>query len=124
MPTFSAAERIKSKKVLEDVYQNGERISFFPFNLKYKRYQFDKGAKVQIVVAVPKRNVKKAVQRNRLKRQIKEAYRLNKGDLLSQFAQENEGLALFLIYTGKADQDYHFLETKLIGLLKKLQTQL
>ena len=124
MPTFPAEERIKSRKVLEDVYQNGELINYFPYRLKFMRYKFEKGAPVQIVVAVPKRNVKKAVKRNRIRRQIKEAYRLNKAELLSNFTQQNEGLALFLIYTGKEDQDYHFLEDKLKGLIKKLQEKL
>ena len=121
MPTFPAAERIKSKKVLEDVYQNGEQLKNFPYRLKYMRYKFETGANVQIVVTVPKRNVKSAVKRNRLKRQIKEAYRLNKASLLSHFENENEGLALFLIYTGKEDQEYQFIESKLIELIKKLQ---
>ena len=124
MPTFPANERIKSRKLLEDLYQNGEQIKSFPFRLKYKKFEFDKGAQVQIVVSVPKRNVKKAVQRNRLKRQIKEIYRLNKDVLLSQFTGKKEGMALFLIYTGQPDQDYSYLEEKLIGLLKKLQEKI
>lgn len=124
MPTFPAAERIKSKKVLEELYQKGETINHFPFRLKFMRHNFEDEVKVKITVSVPKRNVRKAVQRNRLKRQIKEAYRLNKSTLLSQFENEPKGLALFLIYTGKQDQEYALLESKLIELLKKLQSKL
>ena len=124
MPTFAATERIKSRKILERLYQEGEQINYFPFRLKYMPFTFEKGAKVQIAFAVPKRNVRKAVDRNRVKRQIKEAYRLNKSGLLSYFETKEKGLALFLIYIGKEDQDYHFLEGKLIELLKKLQDKL
>ena len=124
MATFPAAERIKSKIVLEELYQKGESLNHFPFRLKFMRHNFEDGTKVKIAISVPKRNVRKAVKRNRLKRQIKEAYRLNKSSLLSQFEAEAKGLALFLIYTGKQDQDYHFIEAKLIELLKKLQSKL
>lgn len=124
MPTFPASERIKSKKLLDKVYQEGELIKHYPYRLKYLITTPDVDSNVQIVVSVPKRNVKLAVRRNRLKRQIKEAYRLNKKDLLSQFEEKEQGLALFLIYTGKEDQNFQLLEKKLKELLKKLQEKL
>jgi ribonuclease P protein component len=124
MKTFSSEERIKSRKLLEKLYQEGEQIKNFPYRLKYLKVAFDSGAQVQIVVSIPKRNVKKAVKRNRLRRQIKEVYRLNKADLLSQFKDKEKGLALFLIYTGKENQQYEYLESKLKELLEKLQKTL
>lgn len=124
MPSFSAHERIKSRKLLELLYEKGDQINLFPYRLKFLRVDFEKGSQVQIVISVPKRNVKKAVRRNRLRRQIKEAYRLNKEDLLSQFTREEKGLALFLVYGGKDEHTYAELEQKLIELLKKLQKRI
>jgi ribonuclease P protein component len=124
MATFSADERIKSKKLLEKLYQEGEQLTNYPYRLKFLKLKFEHGANVQIVISVPKRNVKKAVGRNRIKRQMKEAYRLNKADLLSQFKGKEKGLALFLIYTGKENQPYSLIESKLVGLLDKLQKAL
>lgn len=122
--TFSAEERIKSRKVLEAVYEKGEQMVVHPYRLRFMRYEFESGAPVQFAVSVPKRNVKSAVKRNKVKRRIREAYRLNKGDLLSQIKDPSQGLALFLIYIGKEDQTYSFLEEKMKMLLKKLQEQL
>ncbi|UKN00358.1 ribonuclease P protein component [Paracrocinitomix mangrovi] len=124
MSTFPLSERLKSRKIIEDVYDNGKQINHFPFRLKYLLADFEDGANVKIAIAVPKRKVKKAVKRNRIKRQIREAYRLNKSDLLSKFEGKEKGLALFLVYTGEQDQNYQWLEKKLVDLLKKLQSNL
>jgi ribonuclease P protein component len=121
---FPSSERIKSRKVLEILYAEGEQIVVHPFRLRYKKFEFEKGAGVQAAFSVPKRNVKKAVNRNKIKRQIKEAYRLNKKDLLSKFNDPSEGLALFLIYIGKEDQSYQHIERKLKELLKQLQDKI
>ena len=118
--TFSKHERIKSRIVLDEVYKNGELIKHFPYRLKYLSYKFEDEAKVKIVVSIPKRNVKKAVDRNRLRRQIKEAYRLNKSDLVTHFKEKEGGLALFLIYSGKENQPYDFLEKNLKVVLQQL----
>ena len=64
------------------------------------------------------------MKRNKIKRQIREAYRLNKADLLSQINDPSNGLALFLIYIGKEDQSYSYIEERMQKLLKKLQEQL
>ena len=124
MSTFSAIERIKSKKLLEEVYAEGKQCKNFPFRVKYLRTKFEDDALVKIAVSVPKRKVRKAVDRNKLKRQIKEAYRLNKVNLLSKIESSNEHLALFLIYDGNKDQPYAFIEEKMIGLLKILEEKL
>lgn len=121
MPTFPAEERIKSRKLLEELYEKGDQLKLYPFLLKYLRRDTEDSAKVQIVISIPKKNVKKAVRRNRIRRQLKEAYRLNKADLLSQFKPTDKGLALFLIYTGKDDQSYQQLEDRLKKLLSKIQ---
>ena len=95
--TFSKSERICSQIVIDDLFKKGKILKSFPFLVRYLPYSFNKGAKVQIVISVPKRKVKKAVDRNRLKRQIREVYRLNKKNLLEKFEEKEEGLALFLI---------------------------
>ena len=120
---FGKSERLKSKKTIEDVYSHGQQIKKFPFLLKYLRTSIEKGAKVQIVVSIPKRNVKKATDRNRLKRQIKEVYRLNKKELFELINKQEKDLALFLIYTGGVDVEYQLLESKLKLILQELIKQ-
>ena len=124
MATFSKSERISSKIVLDKVYNEGTLIKKYPFRLKYLKMDLQDGASVQIVVSVPKRIVKLATKRNRLRRQIKEIYRQNKSNLLSQYEDRDEGLALFLVYTGKENETYNYLEAKLKVVLKELESKL
>ena len=67
MPTFPAEERIKSRKLLDELYQKGDQLKLHPFLLKYLRRDTETDVKVQIVISVPKKNVKKAVRRNRIR---------------------------------------------------------
>lgn len=78
----------------------------------------------QIVISVPKRRAKRAVDRNRLRRQIKEAYRLSKAPLVEQLKALDKQVVLFLIYTGKEKEEYSFIAKKLSVLLKELMGQL
>src|ERR1700761_3183650 len=75
---FPAAERLKSKKVIEELFKKGSSVYLYPFRLIYSTTPVEPQQYPQILVSVPKRNFKKAVDRNRLRRQIKEAWRLNK----------------------------------------------
>lgn len=75
---------------------------------------------LQFGVAVGTRHFKRAVQRNRIKRQIREAYRLQKAPLQQMLQAQQTGCALFIIYTGKELPDYNILVEKMNILLEKL----
>ena len=124
MPTFSKSEKLKRKNLIDRLFAEGEMLKQYPFLMRFLKLPAAELDKVQIAISVPKRNIKKAVDRNRLRRQLKEIYRLNKSDLLSKFENKESGLALFLIYTGKGDESYPQLEKKLNLILKKLEAQL
>ena len=117
MAKFPKSERIKSKIVIDNVFKEGQLIKKYPFRLKYIETN---ESKTQILISVPKRNIKSAVKRNRVRRQLKEIYRLNKTALLVNLAKGELNLALFLIYTGKENEDFRFLEDKLKLVLKEL----
>jgi ribonuclease P protein component len=121
--SFTKQERLKSKKRIGEIFDNGQKIKKYPFVLSYLvEDSFDEDIKypAQVVVSVPKRNIRLANKRNRLKRQIKEAYRLNKAELYEQLNAKQKKVALFLIYTGKEKTDYQSLEKKLVLLLNQL----
>lgn len=124
MPTFSSNERIKSKKLIDSIFESGESHKHFPYRLKMLWDEGSSAVPLQIVVSVPKRSVKKAVKRNRIKRQIKEAYRLNKQTLINALKKKERSLSLFLIFTGKEDMTYKTLEKKMIELLKQLEEKI
>lgn len=124
MPGFSKSERLCSKIVIEKVYNEGKSIKRYPFLLKYAEHSFEDGEPLKIVFTVPKRRVRKAVKRNRIRRQIKEIYRLEKDEIKQLLVKKNKALALFLIYTGEQEVEFKFLKQKLTALLSELKKEI
>lgn len=75
---------------------------------------------VQVAFAVPKRIFKKAVDRNRIKRLLREAYRLNKQILYKHCEKENKKYALVFVYVAKDSPNFNFLRDKLVLLLQRI----
>ena len=75
---YPTIEKLKSKKLLDALFSSGKKINGFPIKLVYKPLDFEDDCLIKVGVSVPKRNFKKAVDRNRIKRLMREAYRLNK----------------------------------------------
>lgn len=125
--TFKKKERLSSKILIDEVFEKGKKFKSYPFIATY--LELDKientdHSPVRIVITVPKRKVKFANKRNRVRRQVKEAYRLNKPDFYSQLDAKNKNLALFLIYIGKEKEEYSFIDKKIKLLLTDLVKQL
>lgn len=114
------SERLSSQKQIQALFTEGKSLNAPPFAIRYSLLA-DQGLKShQILVSVSKRNFKRAVDRNRIKRQIREAYRLNK-HLLTDLTDK---YAIAYIYTLKKMMPYKDLENKLIESLSRLQTEL
>ena len=96
--TLRKPERLNRKKVIEKVFAGGSRsFSVFPLRVVYLPVG-ELDAPVSILVSVSKRHFKRAVKRNRMKRRIREAYRVNKQELLNVLAQKQIRLAVAFIY--------------------------
>ena len=92
--TLHKSERLDKKKVIDKMFSGGARsFSVFPLRVVYELE-----APVSILVSVSKRRFKRAVKRNRVKRQIREAYRKNKHGLLQTLQDEGRQLAVAFIY--------------------------
>lgn len=118
--TLSKSERLSSKSLIEQLFSNGRSFGHHPFVIRYLKLDEAISSGHQILISVSKRNFKKAVDRNKLKRQIREAYRLNKEILTSL----NDKYAIAYIYTFKKMIPYSELESKLIQSLERLQKEL
>jgi ribonuclease P protein component len=118
--TLSKSERLSSKRLIEQLFTNGRSFGHHPFVIRYTPIEDLSTAGNQILISVSKRNFKKAVDRNKLKRQIREAYRLNKAILTDL----KNNYAIAYIYTFKKMLPYSELEAKLIESLKRLQKEL
>lgn len=117
MQTFTKAERLSGKIHLDKLFETGKSFSTFPFKVVWLQVH-DDAAPVQIVVSVPKRIFKRAVDRNRLKRLIREAYRKNKQILYNHL--EGKKLHIMFIYTSKTIMSYNEVEEKIIIALERL----
>ncbi len=95
---FPKKEKLKSKKLIEQLFVKGKSISSYPIKLIYLKVELPIDVPIQAGVTVPKKNFKSAVKRNRIKRLLRESYRLNKAVVFNN----REGTFAFLfLYLGK-----------------------
>lgn len=117
---FRKSERICSQILIDELFSKGKELRKFPFIVKFILTDFV-GEALEVVISVPKRRAKKAVDRNKLKRQIREAWRLNNHELKQDLLSLNKNLKVFLIYTGKEKEAYSFIAEKLNLILTELR---
>lgn len=110
--SFSKKEKLKSKKAIEILFKEGQKVSVFPLTLIYLK----SGNKNEVGVSVSKRYFKKAVDRNRVKRLLREAYRQNKKMLIDN---NISGYAFMILYIGKELPKFNEVNEKTSLLLKK-----
>ncbi len=115
--SFSKNEKLKSKKQIELLFKEGNSVSVYPIKLIYIALKDTKDSQLaKIGVTVPKRVFKSAVQRNRIKRVLRECYRLNKHIIFNNI----EGnFALLFLYLGKEMPAYDKVEKAMIATLQK-----
>jgi len=116
--TLGKGERLKSRKLIERVFREGQHFSVYPFRISWIVIGSVEG--VQAGFGASSRNFKKAVDRNRIKRLMREAYRLQKHTLVGELAGKNRSLAVFFIYTGKELPDYGAVSEKIGVALQRL----
>ena len=113
--TLGKKERLKSKKLICKLFEEGKSIKKYPFRLIYLIQ--DKNSfkiKNQASFSVPKRNFKKAVDRNRIKRLIKEAYRLEQRKILQGY---NLPFVMMITYLGKKEPIFSDVKENIKELL-------
>jgi ribonuclease P protein component len=118
------AEILKSKIKLDLVFKEGKSITQFPIKCIFKEIDVEKNSeKIQVGFSVPKRLFKKAVDRNLLKRRLREAYRRNKQILKEPIELKDKQLLLFLIYLANKPLSYQEIEDKIVLILQELKEQ-
>lgn len=108
--TFPKKEKLKSQKLIEKLFLEGKAVTSFPLRLLYLKTDFEDGSKIKTGVSVSKRNFKSAVDRNRIKRLLREAYRLNKPEYFNNITTS---YAFMILYLGKEDTDFDSVNSKL-----------
>ena len=110
---FSKIKKLKSRKVIEQLFSEGKSISKFPVKLYY--LPLEEVKITQAAFSVPKRNFGLAVTRNRIKRQMRESYRLHKHMLTHNNGRK---FALLFLYISKDKSQYAQIDSSIKALLK------
>ncbi|RPD48158.1 ribonuclease P protein component [Paracnuella aquatica] len=120
---FPKSERLKSRKQIDGLFAGGKSYNAFPVRMAYRLFASPEGTQPALLVGVsaPKRHFKKAVHRNRIKRLLREAYRLQKPQLLALLEGANISGHVFFLYTDKLLPDYATIETSVGKCLQQLQ---
>ena len=119
--TFSKEERLTGKTSIDQLFNEGKSFSQFPFKVFYIIIEHPAEPLARLLIAIPKKKVKHAVDRNRLRRLVREAYRLNRTEIISCLETGSFHLHFALIYTGEnVDLTYKEVEQKITACLAKL----
>lgn len=122
--TLGKNERLKSRKQIEHLFSEGEKFAVTPFRIFYLfNGQPEKDNMQNLLhfgVGVSAKNFKKAVDRNRIKRLMREAWRLQKNELKEKLVSSGKRLNIFFIYTGKELPDYNIVFNKTGTVIKKI----
>ena len=123
-------DRLKSRKTIELLFSEGKSFSIFPFRILYCLSPLEfttaennvaaNNEKLQVGVTVSSRNFKKAVDRNRIKRLMREAWRLQKNELQISPLLTHQSLKVFLIFTGKELPEHAMIYQKVAAVITRL----
>ena len=118
---FSKSESLASRKLIEKLVEEGNSFSQYPFRLTWMTAELKANVPAQVAIVVSKRNFKRAVDRNRIKRLLREVYRKNKSDFYKTLTNKNMQCALLLLYTGKVVPNFAEVERKLRLTLQRFE---
>ncbi len=120
--TLSKSDRLTSGVAISQIYDKGKHLNDYPFKIVWLKETGEAGLKA--VFSVPKRKFKRAVDRNQIKRKLREAYRKHKHDCQKTIESQNISVSLFLVYLGKGVPQSTTVDDKIILLLNRLTKEI
>ena len=120
--SFKKVERLCSKKLIDKLFTDGDSFLVFPLKIVFLETSFPLKSPIQAAFSVGKRNFKLAVHRNRIKRKMREAYRLNKHSLYDEIGEKK--LIVFFLFIGKVIPEYKLIETAMKKGIKRLKKEI
>lgn len=118
---FTKCERLSRKSVIEKLYSSGRSVAVFPLRAVYLPLEPEDGEPTaSVLIAVSKKRFRHAVDRNLVKRRLREAYRLNKHPFIETLQQAGLRMAVSILYLDKRHYSYIHLQTRLTKLLQTI----
>ena len=118
--SYSKSERLKSKKLIEATFAAGQKFKAWPLVAKSLDAELSEDVPCQTLVSVSKRSFKRAVDRNRIKRLMREAWRLQKHTAYAALREHEKQRALVLIYVGKELPTFEGMQASMQTLIAKM----
>ena len=113
--TLKKHEIIKERKLINKLFSNSKSLNTFPFIIKYINCNDKLNLNTRTLISVPKSKIKTAVNRNLIKRRIKESYRTNKSII------KNHSLLIAFIYNSDEVLDCKIILDSILKILKKIR---
>ncbi|HWJ90411.1 MAG TPA: ribonuclease P protein component [Flavisolibacter sp.] len=120
---FGKREKLKSRKQIDDLFAKGRTLSVFPLRVTY-RFMAGDGPVLQTGVSAGKRYFKRAVDRNRIKRLMREAYRLQKERLMTSVIEKKMKGFLFFAYSDTTIAPFETIRAAMLECLNRLEKKL
>lgn len=118
--TFKATERLKHRKKIDALFTRGQKFSLGEIRVVFTTSPAEGQIRLLVGVGVSKRYFKKAVDRNLIKRRLREAIRLAKPDFVREVQQLGSNLDLFILFTGKEIIGFDLCQEQVTSAFKKL----
>jgi ribonuclease P protein component len=123
--TFKKSERLCSRLLMDRLFQgDNQSVSAYPFRAVFVPVEQSVQEGVSVLVSVPKKRFHDAVDRNRVKRQTREAYRKHKHGLIEQMEAKGRGLLIAFIYVSAKIESTDYIEKRMVRLLEKIDEAL
>ena len=119
--TFKKNERLCSRLLMDRLFQDDNlSVSAYPFRAVFLPVEESAQQGVSVLISVPKKRFHDAVDRNRVKRQTREAYRKHKHALIGQMSSRGQGLLVAFIYVSSKIEPTAYIEKRMVRLLEKI----
>ncbi len=121
---FTYSERLRGRRAVDSLFAEGRSGFVYPFRYVWQACQGEHLAPASVLVSVPKRNHKRAVNRNKLKRRTREAYRLQKAAFVEGVVLKGVKVRLALVYSSKEIEEYNTIRDALRKIMSAVSSAL